>query len=1009
MLRLSIIISILLASIIHVNGQYFGQNKPSYKEFDFKLYKTPHFEIYHYFKNPELAKKLGHLSEKWYYYHQQVLNDTFYVRNPIIFYSNHADFQQTTAISSRIDVGTGGVTEGLKKRVVMPVTFSHHQTDHVLGHELVHAFQYNILSMDEEVNLMAINNIPLWMIEGMAEYLSIGSINSNTNLWMRDALINDHFPTLKDMTYNYRYSPYRFGHAFWAFIAYKYGEQYIPRLFKAAARTGYEQAIADVLMLSTDSLSVLWKQTLHNHLLSSSTDSTFNIIGNRLLSKKNSGRYNLNPSISPNGQYLVYLSERDLYDIDLFLANAHTGDLISRLYTATSHDEIDALNFLETAGSWSPDSRHFAFIAFLQGKSACMIFDVEKRQIVHEIVLEQVDEISWPSWSPGGKELVFSGLKEGQSDIYLFEIKTQSLKNLTNNTYACMQPAWTNNGMHILFVTDEQANKYKQLHRAYYNIAQINKDGSGHEVFETFVGAKNLNPIDAGNRNGILFLSDHDGRRNLYLYNRIDNSIQRATNYPTGIIGMTEYSPALTIASDTLCYTMLWDGEFSVYRTTLDYIANQSEPVSERKADLSASRIVPYSPIPSQVETNLYFNRQPYALKPDSFFNDKIERKFKLDYLGNVQTGVMAGRFGAGMAGSVEAMFSDILGRNMLYTALSVNGEIYDFGGQAAYLSQQKRIKIGLGLSHIPYRTGSYVYDTETLEDGSTETTMSYLFRRTYEDKLSIFTFIPISKTKRFELGAAYAIYNYRIEKIRNINSYNQVYSRDRERISAPSGFGTGILDASYVIDNAKMGLASPVEGKRLRIQFEHYLHHLKMQTLLIDFRRYFFVKPYSFAFRIYHYGRYGNDADNDRMSELFLGSPWYVRGYDGAEVYGDETQNDKTISMNQLIGSRLLVTNIEWRIPFTGPREIAILPSGFLFSELALFVDGGLSWNKQSQPTFSLTTNSREQRIPVFSGGLAYRINLFGAMVIEPFYSFPFHQNQFKKGNFGLNIFAGW
>ncbi|MCU4174665.1 PD40 domain-containing protein [Marinilabiliaceae bacterium N1Y90] len=1001
--------SLILWNTLCLNAQYFGQNKPSYKEIDFKLYKTPHFELYHYFKNPELAKELADLSEKWYYYHQQVLNDTFYVRNPIIFYSNHADFQQTTAVSSRIDVGTGGVTEGLKKRVILPITFSHHQTDHVLGHELVHAFQYNILTMDEEVSLMAINNIPLWMIEGMAEYLSIGSINSNTNLWMRDALINDHFPTLKDMTYNYRYSPYRFGHAFWAFIAHKYGEQYILRLFKAAARTGYEQAIGDVLMLSTDSLSVMWEQTLRDHLLSSSTDSTFNIIGERILSKKNSGRYNLNPSISPDGKHLVYLSERDLYGIDLFLADAHTGDLVSRLYTATSHDEIDALNYLETAGSWSPDSRYFAFIAFLQGKSACMVFDIQKRQIVKEVVFEDVDEISWPAWSPGGQELAFAGLKEGQSDIYLYHIETDQLRNLTNSKYACMQPAWTNDGKHILYVTDEQANLHKQLHRAYYNIAQIDKNTQENEVFETFEGAKNLNPIDAGHQNGVLFLSDYDGRRNLYVYNRDDASIQRATDYPTGIIGMTEYSPALTITGDTLCYTMLWDGEFSVYRTTLDYMAKHLETVDERLVNLSASRIVPYSHIPSQVETNLYFNRQPYALKPDSFFNDKIERKFKLDYLGNVQAGVMAGRFGAGMAGSVEAMFSDILGRNMLYTALSVNGEIYDFGGQVAYLSQQKRVKVGVGLSHIPYRTGSYVYDTETLEDGSTEESMSYLFRRTYEDKLSLFTFIPISKTKRFELGAAYAIYNYRIEKVRNINSYNQVYSRDRERMAAPSGFGTGILDASFVIDNAKMGLASPVEGKRLRIQFEHYLHHLKMQTLLIDFRRYFFVKPYSFAFRIYHYGRYGSDADNDRMTELFLGSPWYVRGYDGGEVYGDETENGNTISMNQLIGSRMVVTNLEWRIPFTGPREIAVFQSGFLFSELALFVDGGLSWNKQSQPVFSLRTNSREKRIPVFSGGLAYRINLFGAMVIEPFYSFPFHQNQFKKGHFGLNIFAGW
>jgi hypothetical protein len=369
----------------------------------------------------------------------------------------------------------------------------------------------------------------------------------------------------------------------------------------------------------------------------------------------------------------------------------------------------------------------------------------------------------------------------------------------------------------------------------------------------------------------------------------------------------------------------------------------------------------------------------------------------------------MTGRFGTGMAGSIEAMFSDILGQNMMYTALSINGEIYDFGGQVAYINQRKRVKVGVSLSHIPYRYGSYTYDTEINEDGTTKQSLSYVFRRTFEDKTSLFTFIPINKTKRFEIGASYAIYNYRIEKIKNLNSYSQLYSSEKVRMPAPSGFGTGILDAAYVIDNAKMGLASPVEGKRLRIQVEHYLHKLKMQTLLIDFRKYFFVKPYSLAFRIYHYGRYGLDSDSERMTELFLGSPWYVRGYDTGGFYGDESIDGNTISMNQLIGSRLLVSNLEWRIPFTGPRELAMLSSGFLFSELALFVDGGVSWNKQSHPVMSLTTNSRNERIPVFSGGLAYRINLFGAMVIEPFYSFPFHQGHFKKGQFGMNIMAGW
>ena len=33
--------------------------------------------------------------------------------------------------------------------------------------------------------------LPLWFVEGMAEYLSIGPHDANTAMWLRDAALND--------------------------------------------------------------------------------------------------------------------------------------------------------------------------------------------------------------------------------------------------------------------------------------------------------------------------------------------------------------------------------------------------------------------------------------------------------------------------------------------------------------------------------------------------------------------------------------------------------------------------------------------------------------------------------------------------------------------------------------------------------------------------------------------------------------------------------------------------
>ncbi len=132
---------ITISFSLSTSAQYFGRNKVLYENFDFKVAQTPHFDIYHYLKNASVRDRFVQNTEQWYLMHQQVLRDTFKERNPFILYNSHAHFQQTRAIEGQIDVGTGGVTEGLKNRVVMPFMESNAQTDHVLGHELVHAFQ----------------------------------------------------------------------------------------------------------------------------------------------------------------------------------------------------------------------------------------------------------------------------------------------------------------------------------------------------------------------------------------------------------------------------------------------------------------------------------------------------------------------------------------------------------------------------------------------------------------------------------------------------------------------------------------------------------------------------------------------------------------------------------------------------------------------------------------------------------------------------------------------------
>ena len=231
----------------------------------------------------------------------------------------------------------------------------------------------------------------------MAEYLSLGTYDYQTAMWMRDAVINDRFPTLEDMTYYpNKYFPYRWGHAFWSFIGRTFGDSLINPIFKETAKRGYNFALMRYLGLNEQSFSTLWKSVYYDYFKRTMPDTVEDPNGTRILFERNAGEINISPSVSPDGRYVAFYSEKDLFSIDLYLAHAISGKIIRRLSSIVHDNEIDALNFIESAGTWSPDSRMFAFVGFSKGKSKLIIVDVFDGKLIQEFTIPGVPSFNYP-------------------------------------------------------------------------------------------------------------------------------------------------------------------------------------------------------------------------------------------------------------------------------------------------------------------------------------------------------------------------------------------------------------------------------------------------------------------------------------------------------------------------------------------------------------------------------------------------------------------------------------
>jgi len=122
------------------------------------------------------------------------------------------------------------------------------------------------------------------------------------------------------------------------------------------------------------------------------------------------------------------------------------------------------------------------------------------------------------------------------------------------------------------------------------------------------------------------------------------------------------------------------------------------------------------------------------------------------------------------------------------------------------------------------------------------------------------------------------------------------------------------------------------------------------------------------------------------------------VRGYTYNSFRSSEcSQPDATSTtgcpeVDQLVGSRIAVANIEFRFPLIRNLSLGFLPIGFPPIEGALFYDVGLSWSEGSDLRWSRRSASSLEgiRAPISSYGIGIRANLFNFAILRVDYAVP-------------------
>jgi Tol biopolymer transport system component len=919
---------------------YFGQNQVQYDRLDWRVLETEHFLVHYYPVEREAAMDAARMAERSYARLSRLLQHQFREKKPIIVYASRGDFAQSNTFGD-LGEGTGGVTDILRQRMAQPLTGDYRSFEHVLMHEMVHQFQYDIFSRGKAgagIQNYAQVNPPLWFMEGMAEFLSIGYDHAQTDTWMRDAAINGKLPTIKDMTERpYEFFPYRFGFALWQYVGQRWGDEVVGEIMNAVPNVGIERAFKRELGLSLEELGDEWKEaTQLKHLPRLATLDRARKFSQALLTQRKTGGFvdaYTAPALSPDGKYIAFISYGSLLRGEitpsLFLADAETGKRLKRLVESGFNTNAEELRQLYSQSSFSPDGRYLAFTGMRQGKDVLYLLDVRRRRTVRRFDLP-LEGVTSPSWSPDGRQLVFSGTVGGISDLFLVNSDGSGFRRLTNDRFGDNQPAWSPDGKTIAFASDRDTD-FETLRLAQWKVSLYDL-ATGRVTTVDQQDGLNINPQWAPDGQSIAYVSDRTGIPNLFLYDLGAREHYQLTNVVGAVNGQTEYSPAITWArgTDVLAYTYFEKGTNNVWAiknprllkkqpfraapaapviaagdTTTrpraglpgasamvtDAIANTVASTVDTTPDNRSLYRPPSSPsfrqssslpalggrdVPALSVTALLDSAE-LALPDTARFRDTRYRAgFQPEYIAQPQVGYAQNNFGQGVFGGTAIVLGDLLSNHQLTLAGAVNGQVSDAVLFGSYTNLSRRLQYTTGISQQPV----YVPTNSSGEQFAQGTIVTDTYQRWIERQAFGAALYPLSRFRRLELGARLSRIGLSEVQIRT--AYDNGGFPVGQEIGGRRSLGSANLAApyfAYVSDNALFGYTSPIMGRRVRLQLEPTVGSWRYIDWLVDYRRY---DPILFNFltlatRVNANITAGRD---ERLRYKWIGRPDLVRGY---------------------------------------------------------------------------------------------------------------------------------
>ena len=264
-----------------------------------------------------------------------------------------------------------------------------------------------------------------------------------------------------------------------------------------------------------------------------------------------------NPAISPNSKKLAFVSDRD-GNREIYIADLEWLDGYAR-WAARNLSNITNSTENEWTPTFSPVENIIAFSTYFPQNDNYDIFIMDFDG-GYKINLTNTDSYEkFLQFSLDGSFIIYQGWAKGKMEIFFTNLFDKNRVNLTRNPLfndiISHGNCFSENSQKIVFTSDRDGNR---------NIYLMNSDGSDQEKI-TYHESDDYEPVFSSDGSTIIFTSERDGNKEIYSYDIESKKISNLTRNKGDDWNARFYSD-----SEKLIFQSTRDANWEIYRMSLD-------------------------------------------------------------------------------------------------------------------------------------------------------------------------------------------------------------------------------------------------------------------------------------------------------------------------------------------------------------------------------------------------------------------------------------------------------